>query len=186
MGDLDDFRAAKDDYFGRAPDSPLTAVQRREFAGLAYYPEAPDLVIDAELDRDVDRGQVQLQTSTGGEQSYRRAGIVRFEVDGRPAALTLYEPEEEGDLFLPFRDATSGTETYGAGRYLEVPPPQNGRVRVDFNYAYNPYCAYNDAWTCPLPPGENWLSVPVRAGEQAFPGTAATAGTATGGPAHVA
>jgi uncharacterized protein (DUF1684 family) len=81
--------------------------------------------------------------------------------------LTLYRGTD-GDLFLPLRDATSGDETYGAGRYLEPLMLDDGRVLVDFNYLYNPYCAYNDAWSCPLPPRENWLTVPIRAGEKAF------------------
>jgi uncharacterized protein (DUF1684 family) len=174
MSELQEFRAAKDDHFARSADSPLTAKQKSHFMGLIYYTEAPDLVFDAKLDTNVDHGKVRMQTSTGSEQIYRRAGIVRFEVDGRSAKLTLYESEEGGDLFVPFKDATSGKETYGAGRYLEVRPPRNGRVHVDFNYAYNPYCAYNEAWSCPLPPTENWLSVPIRAGEKSFPSAEAS------------
>jgi hypothetical protein len=85
--------------------------------------------------------------------------------------VTLYASDETHDLFLPFRDATSGRETYGAGRYLEVEPPgPDGGVEIDLNYAYNPYCAYNPEWSCPIPPGENWLTVPIRAGERSFPG----------------
>jgi uncharacterized protein len=120
----------------------------------------------------VDRDEtIDLQTTTGGVQVYRRAGIARFEVDGEPAAVTLYASEDMDELFLPFRDATSGRETYGAGRYLEVEPPgADGRVLVDFNAAYTPYCAYNPDWSCPIPPGENWLSVPIRAGEKTFEG----------------
>jgi uncharacterized protein (DUF1684 family) len=92
-------------------------------------------------------------------------------VDGRPTRITLFTSPEMHELFLPFRDATSGRETYGAGRYLEVDPPDaDGRVVVDFNLAYNPYCAYNPDWSCPIPPGENWLDVPIRAGERTFPG----------------
>ena len=117
-----------------------------------------------------------MQTTTGGEQSYRRAGVLRFRVEGRPAQVTLFESPDMHELFLPFRDATCGTESYGAGRYLEVAPPgPDGRVVVDFNYAYNPYCAYNPSWSCPIPPGENWLAVPIRAGEKAF-GPAGDAG----------
>ncbi len=93
---------------------------------------------------------------------------MRFRVDGAEAALTVYRDLEQGALFVPFRDATSGMESYGAGRYLEPEPAPGGRLHVDFNYAYNPYCAYNDAWSCPLPPAENTLRVPIRAGERAF------------------
>jgi uncharacterized protein (DUF1684 family) len=130
-------------------------------------------VIRGELETEgVDRDErIVMPTTTGGEQVYRRAGVVRFHVDGEPTQVTLYASDDTHDLFLPFRDATSGRETYGAGRYLEVEPPgPDGRVVIDLNYVYNPYCAYNPEWSCPIPPGENWLTVPIRAGEKSFPG----------------
>jgi hypothetical protein len=172
MSDLEDFRRAKDDFFLGHPQSPLTDGQRDRFTGLVYFPEEPSLVIEARLETGgVDRDEaVVTQTTTGGEQVYHRAGRVRFSVDGEEATLTLYESDLQHELFVPFRDATSGKETYGAGRYLEVEPPgPDGRVVVDLNLAYNPYCAYNPQWSCPIPPGENWLAVPIRAGEETFP-----------------
>jgi uncharacterized protein (DUF1684 family) len=93
---------------------------------------------------------------------------VRFEIDGEHAELVLLTRQDEQRFFLPFRDATSGRESYGPGRYLDVEPGRDGRVQVDFNLAYNPYCAYNDAFSCPLPPPDNWLRVPIRAGEAAY------------------
>ncbi len=170
MSELEEFRRSKDGFFRDDPRSPLAPEQRAVFSGLSYYPAAPELVIRAPLDTSVDRVEaIVMQTTTGGSQGYRRAGVVRFQVQGTPAQVTLYASQEQHELFLPFRDATSGAETYGAGRYLEVEPPDSdGLVEIDFNYAYNPYCAYNEAWSCPLPPGENWLSVPVRAGEKTF------------------
>jgi hypothetical protein len=171
MGELDDFRADKDGFFRYHPESPLTPEQRASFTGLAYFPEDPALAIEAPLDTDVDRDEViELQTTGGGTQAYRRAGKVRFEVEGRPAEITLYQSDLQHELFVPFRDATSGRETYGAGRYLEVEPPgPDGLVVVDFNMAYNPYCAYDPGWSCPIPPSENRLDVPIRAGERSFP-----------------
>ncbi|HEX9124501.1 MAG TPA: DUF1684 domain-containing protein [Actinomycetota bacterium] len=170
MSERDEFRRDKDEFFRHHPQSPLTPEQRATFEGLSYFPEDPTIVIRAPLDADVDRDEpIVMQTSTGGTQEYRRAGIVRFQIDGQAAQVTLYASPEQHELFLPFRDATSGRDTYGAGRYLEVEPPDAaGTVEVDFNDAYNPYCAYNEAWSCPIPPGENWLSVPIRAGEKAF------------------
>jgi hypothetical protein len=165
---LDDFRREKDEYLARDPGSPLDEDARRGFTGLDYYPENPLLVIEADLDEAVEPGEVRMATTSGGERSYRRAGIVRFEVDGTPAEITLYKSDSPHELFVPFRDAASGVETYGAGRYLEVDPPRNGRVVVDFNYAYNPFCCYDDNWSCPLPPRENWLEVAIRAGEKDF------------------
>lgn len=164
---LAEFRTAKDDSFRRDRHSPLTPQQRKTFQGLRYYAFNPSLRLALSLDRDVPDGIVRLETSTGDAQEYRRAGKVRFNVDTQPAELTVYRGEL-GDLFLPLRDATSGNETYGAGRYLEPELTAAETVHLDFNYLYNPYCAYNDAWSCPLPPRENWLRVPLRAGEQSF------------------
>lgn len=173
MSELTDFRAAKDEFFRDHPQSPLSPEQRAGFGGLSYFPENDDLVVRAELETDgVDLEEIiVMQTTTGGQQTYRRAGVVRFEVEGVPAQVTLFISADTDELFLPFRDATSGNETYGAGRYVEVEPPHAGReVVVDFNDAYNPYCAYNPDWSCPIPPGENWVAVPIRAGEKSFPG----------------
>ena len=168
MSRLEEFRREKDDFFRAHPQSPLTDEQRASFAGLVYFTENPHLLIQAELEAPVDPTTVEMQTSTGGAQTYTRAGIVRFDVDGERSQVTLFASEDMDELFLPFRDATSGKETYGAGRYLEVDQPREGRVTIDFNLAYNPYCAYNPNWSCPIPPGENWLAVPIRAGEKDF------------------
>lgn len=173
MSELTGFRAAKDAFFRDDPRSPLTSEQRVGFEGLAYFDEEPALVVRAPLQtEDVDRHEdIVMQTTTGDRQVYRRAGVVRFEVDGEPAQVTLFASRDMHELFLPFRDRTSGSESYGAGRYLEVEPPgPDGVVEVDFNLAYNPYCAYNPDWSCPIPPGENWLGVSIRAGERTFPG----------------
>jgi uncharacterized protein (DUF1684 family) len=172
MSELEAFRADKDEFFRDHPHSPLTMEQRARFRGLSYFPEDPRLVFRLPLETEgVDRDdRILMATTTGGEQEYRRAGVVRFEVDGQPARLTLFSSPDQDELFVPFRDATSGRETYGAGRYLEVEPPSmNGTVELDFNYAYNPYCAYNPDWACPIPPGENWMPVPIRAGEREAP-----------------
>jgi uncharacterized protein (DUF1684 family) len=173
MTELDDFRAEKDDFFRDHPRSPLLPAQRASFSGLSYFPENGALAVRAALETegvDLDE-EIAMQTTTGDTQVYRRAGLARFLVDGEPAGVTLFRSPSMHELFLPFRDATSGRETYGAGRYLEVEPPAPGEpVEIDFNYAYNPYCAYNPDWSCPIPPGENWLAVPIRAGERAFEG----------------
>ena len=170
--DLQRFRAEKDEFFGSDHRAPLTHEQKHSFKGLAYFAENPQLVIRSKIDRAVQPGEVRMATTTGEEQVYRRFGVVHFQVDGVAAQLTLYESAGSHDLFLPFRDATSGKETYGAGRYLDL-HAHGDEVVVDFNYAYNPSCAYNPEWSCPLPPAENWLKVPIRAGEKAFPGGAA-------------
>src|SRR5918996_228150 len=173
MPELSEFRADKDDFFRDDPRSPLLPQQQVTFEGLSYFPANGSLVIRAKLEVEgIDtNARIVMQTTTGEEQVYRRAGIVRFDVDGEQAVVTLYASPGSHELFLPFRDATSGRETYGAGRYLEVELPSlDGNVVIDFNYAYSPFCAYNPNWSCPVPPGENWLAVPIRAGEMSFPG----------------
>lgn len=173
MTELDEYRAAKDEFFREDAHSPLTPAQRDSFDGLSYFPEDDAFRIHAVLETEgVDLNErIVMQTTTGGEQVYRRAGAIRFDVDGEAASLTLYASDDGDDLFVPFRDGTSGKESYGAGRYLEVDPPgPDGHVVVDLNRAYNPFCAYNPEWSCPIPPGENWLRVPIRAGERTSPG----------------
>ena len=167
--ELKRYRTEKDRVFARDPRSPLTPAQRRTFRGLAYFDENPGLVINASVDRNVEPGEVRMATSAGEEQVYQRYGVVRFGVDGQPAQVVLYASDDSDELFIPFRDATSGRETYGAGRYLEV-HAHGDDVTIDFNYAYNPNCAYDPSWSCPLPPRENWLKVPIRAGEKSFAG----------------
>jgi uncharacterized protein (DUF1684 family) len=170
VSELEEFRKEKDAFFGGDHQSPLTHEQRHHFEGLNYFPENPDLVVVSELEPPAEPGEITMETSTGDSQVYERAGTVKFKVDGQPAQVTLFRPTGEQSLFLPFRDALSGKETYGAGRYLDLAPPHHGHVVVDFNYAYNPSCAYNPEFSCPLPPRENWLQVPIRAGEKNFSG----------------
>ena len=169
MSELDDFRAEKDDFFGHHPQSPLTREQKRDFKGLAYFPENPGLRLEVAVEQFQPKVTIKMQTSTGAVQTYQRYGRFKFNVDGQEAALTIYSgPPDQGGYFLPFADSQAGTETYGAGRYLEPEALGGGKFRVDFNLAYNPYCAYNDKWSCPVPPAENRLSVAVRAGEKVF------------------
>ena len=172
MNALEDFRARKDEYYRTGDGSPLDRIQRKLFQGLAYFLENPDLIVIASLREPDDAGEVGLETSTGDRQIYRRAGTVEFTVDGEPAQITLFQSDHDEQFFVPFRDATSGRESYAAGRYLEVDPPHDHQVVVDFNFAYNPYCAYSAHWSCPLPPVENWLAVPIRAGEMDYTGRA--------------
>lgn len=167
MSQLDAFRAAKDRFFKEHPQSPLTEEQRAAFAGLRYFPERPELRLALPVEPFADESTIVMQTSTGDAQEYRRLGRLRFTVDGQEAILTLFA-DEAGGLFLPFADALAGQETYGAGRYLEPEPLADGRVLLDFNLAYNPYCAYNDEWSCPLTPPENRLRLAIRAGERLF------------------
>jgi hypothetical protein len=166
MDDLQEFRKEKDEFFARHPQSPLTRQQKREFKGLDYFPENKSLRFEVEVEIFPQPEIIEIQTSTGDIQPYQRFGQFRFLVDGQAAVLTIYS--SSNGYFLPFVDSLAGTETYPAGRYLEPEPISSNRFLIDFNLAYNPYCAYNENWSCPLTPFENRLRLPIRAGERVF------------------
>jgi uncharacterized protein (DUF1684 family) len=164
MSELSEFRKAKDHFFKTSRQSPLTAEQKGSFEGLAYFSENPDLNLEVQVVELPIQDTIQMETTTGGVQTYQRYGQFKFTVDGQEATLTIYA---DGDgYFLPFVDALAGKQTYPAGRYLEPEPLGENRFAVDFNMAYNPYCAYNAMWTCPVTPFENRVKVPIRAGEK--------------------
>ena len=164
MSELTQFRASKDEFFAKDQHSPLTHDQRKAFNGLDYFPENSDLRLELEIEEFPVKDTIEMQTSTGDVQQHVRHGKIFFQVDGQEVELTLYK--DAHGFFLPFTDNLAGKETYGAGRYLEPEASTDGRVLVDFNYAYNPYCAYNDLYSCPLTPWENRISVSIRAGEK--------------------
>ena len=166
MNELINFRAEKDEFFGRHPQSPLTPEQKRGFVGLQYFPENEALRLDVQAESLLDQQPLQMQTSTGGVQTYVRHARFKFQVEGQEAELTIYR--NENGYFLPFVDSLAGKETYPAGRYLEPELLAGNHFYVDFNLAYNPYCAYNEMWSCPITPAENRLKVPIRAGEKLF------------------
>jgi uncharacterized protein (DUF1684 family) len=166
MTELENLRHEKDDFFRTMRQSPLTVEQKRAFGGLNYYPENPALRLELTLEINPNPIAVLLATSTGDEREYVHAGQIRFNVNGQEAVLQVYEADY--GFFLPFSDATGPEETYGAGRYLEPNEVVPGVLYVDFNLAYNPYCAYNEQWSCPLPPSANRLKVKIEAGEKKF------------------
>lgn len=161
--DLEKLRQMKDDFFAADPQSPLTKAQKRLFKGLRYFPFDETLRFELELEPFSEHNEIELQTSTGDVQTYLRHGVIRFSIEGQPLQLTVFSNEH--GFFLPFTDSLAGVDTYPAGRYLEPQLDEEGRLLVDFNLAYNPYCAYNSRWSCPLTPFENRLKAPVRAGE---------------------
>jgi len=166
MTELETFRAEKDEFFKNDPQSPLTREQKRAFTGLKYFPENPDLRLEVKAEEFATKDRIEMQTSTGDVQPYIRHSRIRFPVNGQDVELTIYLADY--GFFLPFVDSLAGKETYPAGRYLEPEQLPGGRFLVDFNLAYNPYCAYNEHWSCPLTPFENRLKVPIRAGEKLF------------------
>lgn len=168
MSELTEFRKAKDAFFKEKYQSPLDNQEKAAFIGLKYFPENPALRFDLDLEKYPKPDQVTMPTSTGDQQEYWHIGQIHFSVQGKAATLQVYVPVEGGDYFIPFVDATAPAETYGAGRYLEPEDLGGGRLHIDFNLAYNPYCAYNDRWSCPIPPRQNRLSVRIEAGEKIF------------------
>lgn len=164
------YRERRDHYFAHDPSSPLEPEDRETFEGLAYFPERPDLVIEATIDETgADAGEaVELRTVDGQVKPFVRAGKIRFDVDGEPVTLSVFKDVDRGRYFLPFRDGGAGRETYAGGRYLDPRARPDGALVVDFNYAYNPYCAYSAGWSCPIPPAENSTGTLIPAGEKAF------------------
>jgi uncharacterized protein (DUF1684 family) len=168
---LSGYRSRRDRYFVEGEHSPLTDAQRAELAELAYFPEDPNLAFVLPLDTS-GPGIGERLTLAGGDghpKQFDRVGRVTFEVDGQPVTLAVFRDVDRGRYFLPFRDATSLDETYPVGRYLDPQARPDGSLVVDFNYAYNPYCAYGPGWTCPIPPFENIIPVRIEAGERRFP-----------------
>lgn len=166
MTELEAFRAEKNDFYASHPQSPLTREQKQGFTGLNYFPEEASLRLEVKVDEFPVKDSFEMQTSTGDVQHYQKFGRFRFAVDGIEAELTIYQNQH--GYFLPFVDSLAGSETYPAGRYVEPEPLIGGRFLVDFNVAYNPYCAYNEMWSCPITPAENRLKVAIRAGEKLF------------------
>ena len=165
------FRADKDAYFRDAPQSPIPAAERAAFEALPYYPIDEALVFD-ELTLEPYTGsepvRFEIPTSDNRTRPAERAGTFRFAVDGSEQTLTAYifEGGSAESVFVPFADATSGSETYGAGRYLDIEREDDGTYTLDFNLAYHPSCVYDARFSCPLTPAENRLRVPIRAGER--------------------
>ena len=175
-----EFRRKRDDLFKTHPQSPIEADERPHFAGLTYF--APDPAFRVKARMEPGDGN-ELEIDTGGDDGkikYRRVGKLLFKLDGEECSLTVLSlVQYAGGLFVPFKDATAGNETYGGGRYLFdtakdtdglvlEPTPGSSEVTVDFNYAYNPSCVYGERWACPLAPPENTLKVAVRAGERMY------------------
>jgi uncharacterized protein (DUF1684 family) len=172
------FRKQRDELFGRHPQSALDAYQKSRFDGLSYFPYSRSAVVDATLEPKVESDSLVVATSGAEAMPLIRVATLRFRMLDHEAVLTLFWINVYGGgLFLPFRDASSPLESYGGGRYLldtvkgsdlftvSADDPTMP-LQLDFNYAYNPSCAYNSRWNCPLAPPENRLPFPIPAGER--------------------
>ncbi|WP_299454583.1 DUF1684 domain-containing protein [uncultured Microscilla sp.] len=161
-------RQAKDEYFESGKDSPIK--DKKAFHGLHYYIPDVGYRVRATLEASPKPEMLEMPTSSGKNESYIKYGYVAFNLLGKKHRLLVLKKEPKDKiLFIAFTDQTTGEETYGAGRYLDVPLVNGNEANVilDFNQAYNPYCAYNESYVCPMPPQENHMEVAVRAGEKA-------------------
>jgi uncharacterized protein len=166
------WKTVRDELFAHHPQSPLPEASRERFAGISYYDYDPDARVAAEIEES-EPHTYEIATSGDGSYSFTRFATASFELHGESLDLELYWLEGYGGgVFLPFKDRTSGSETYGAGRYVLDTVKgadlgqTDGRLVVDFNFAYNPSCSYDPKWVCPLAPPPNHLPVEVRAGER--------------------
>jgi uncharacterized protein len=160
-------RTEKDQAFQQKND-PIPDARKSALLPLAYFPIDPAYDVPASLTPSDDRTVLDMPTSTGAPRKMRKAGTLTFSLKGQPLSITAFydltgSPEH---LSVMFNDMTSGTETYPGGRYLDLDRNPQGIYELDFNRAYNPYCYYNASYECPIPPQENRLKVPIRAGER--------------------
>ncbi|MDD5757556.1 MAG: DUF1684 domain-containing protein [Desulfobulbaceae bacterium] len=168
-------RKDKDRFFKTSPNSPLLTEQQMNFKELSYFPVDITFRVTAHYQRLSKPIEFTIHTSTGHERIYTTIGKLDFSLAGKPFTLFAYQEKDSGEvageksLFVPFTDQTTGHESYGAGRYLDMKEPAGDSIELDFNMAYNPYCAYNYNFSCPIPPSENRLDIAIKAGEKIFP-----------------
>lgn len=166
------WHATKDQFMRESPDSPVPPARRASFPALAYFPVALEYRVPAALTVAPSNTMLEIPTSNGKPRPHRRVGTLEFSLKGQSLTLTAFVEVGQEDmrhLFVPFGDLTNGTETYPGGRYLELQRTATGIYDLDFNRAFHPFCYYNPEFDCPIPPRENRLGSPVRAGEKMGP-----------------
>ena len=158
-----------------ASTSPLKAKDLKTFEGLDFFPVNDKFKVTATFKRTPDSPVFKMPTSTDRKPEYKRYGIATFKLNGKEFSLEIYQnqslmkqDEYKNYLFLPFTDETNGFASYGGGRYIDLEIPTGNTIQIDFNKAYNPYCAYNDKYSCPIPPRVNFLKTEIKAGVKAF------------------
>ncbi len=163
-------RDAKNQFMARHPESPFIIGDVPSFDGLHYFPIDPSYKVEAHLQRREKPEEVILRTNRDQEMTCRYVGDMVFHLDGQEYSLRVFHAGEQvgPSVFIPFRDATCGLESYGPGRYLILQLTEDDRYTLDFNLAFNPYCAYTERFECGFPPSENDVAVPIRAGEMAW------------------
>jgi uncharacterized protein len=168
-------RFEKDRYFEDTLTSPLNKSEVEKFRGLDYFDVDTNYRFDATFVVDTSELSFKMPTTTDRQPVYRKYGTLSFTLNDTSYKLSAYQnldlllnkPDYRG-LFIPFKDLSNGNLTYGGGRYLDIDIPQSDRITLDFNKVYNPYCAYDERWSCPLPPAENYLKTSILAGEKKY------------------
>lgn len=161
-------RQETDMFFKTDKKSPLPKTERVDFKGLKYYTIDSNYRLVAKMKKIKNAKQVSMETSKHQEKFYLPYAKASFDLHGKKCELTIYKSVNQDYLFLPFTDLTTGKQSYGAGRYIEVEELSNKQILIDFNIAYNPYCAYSDNYNCPYPPAENDLAIKIEAGEKTY------------------
>ena len=175
LDEIKQMRADKDEFFTEHPQSPIQPEVRDDFEGLSYFDPKPEFRVPTRVRVYGNPDPIELDVTAGQPIRYLRPYIFEFELRDDRHQLAGYQQEGEDTdtIFIPFRDKTTGQQTYDRGRYMETEPDKdltNGdTVTLDFNLAYNPFCAYSETFACPLPPEENWLDIVVPAGERKPP-----------------
>ncbi len=167
--EIDDFWEDKHDFFRNSQASPFTQTGT-EYHEVEFFPADPKFKVTATLDRFTTREIETIGNSDGTTTRYLKFAIARFEIDKQPQQILILKTLGFGNQYLTaFGDETSGSSTYGGGRYLDLSIGKSDRIEIDFNKAYNPYCAYFEDFTCPLPPIENLMNIAIEAGEKVYP-----------------
>lgn len=169
------FQQSMNAIFKDASKSPLKPKALKEFKSLDFFEYSEDFVTNAYLERTPDSQWFEMKTTTDRTSKERVYGILKFKLEEKSFTLKIFQSEEqlttegqENELFLPFLDNTNGTSTYGGGRYMNLQIPEGDSIELDFNTAYNPYCAYNEKFSCPIVPRENYLDIAVTAGVKKY------------------
>jgi uncharacterized protein (DUF1684 family) len=164
---IENMRQQKDAQFQKSGNSPILEAKRNSFKGLFYFPIEENYKVWAKLEASKQNDTLVISTTKGEKMRYFRAGTLVFTLFDYPSSLNAYRSAENpASLFVPFKDLTTNVSTYGGGRYLDIPYKEGQEIELDFNLAYNPYCVYNEHYSCPIPPKENKLNREILAGEK--------------------
>jgi uncharacterized protein (DUF1684 family) len=171
LAEINTFQEEQNEHYTNKKTTPLTKKERRQFPGHRFYPVDLSYRVEALYEAISEPDTIIMPTSAGTKKVYLRVAYVSFKIGDVDCRLVAYQNvklmQREGYekyLFLPFRDKTSGSDSYGGGRYLDIEIPDGNSITLNFNFAYNPYCAYTNGWFCSIPPEENTLEVPIKAG----------------------